>query len=705
MNDEHMIPPLRAEDAPRTDDEFEERWCGAGSSPAMLNAMLYQWWQDEAVRPRLYDWILRQRKGELLFPSRAREVPDQQGHASMLPGYRAAKLVVGGRVPEMLQDAKHFRNLPYRALSDGPLLLAADAPHQAVQGVGEQRDVVEALLASLALDPTHVEVLARAATESACVLPLKSGCFDLAALAQDVALRYLALMFGIPPYALPFVQAPLDAAYRSLNFVLVGRHFEPYSQAKGREAREAVDKLRAKLAQWIDHYARYRPHDAPSTAQLILPDDEPQEAKDVANAVLLVRRIDNQMGPGPLEDFVPLLARMADSLRGGQGALWSVEELGSLTMGLLGGAFGQIQSAICRGLRASLKTGEQVQDDPVPTSLQEALDFFRQGDPVAARTELQRGRLALLARLNSDPPAPILARRQLLGQAGAETPCLEWKPKYVKGGALPDHGVIDCLLATQPFEAFPLTDSVPSEAWRVFGAGVHVCPGRGVLGGSFPDIALPPIHHAVARLRGVVGLAEDRNTATNRVVGLKSRWGGVCESYPMRHDRRATIKQSCLNVVFDVKLPVSVHAEAIRTILTYGASRVEDSLNRTGIVHFAWFDLIEGDQKLLLQTAFDGDMNTYLRVFAKLEFPVFDALFEHLDDAPPRPARQFQAEFVETVMRHHRPPAAGYFYSAYPSASLSEIRHALPTRTPGPAADGSGTPTTTPVDDGAEQAS
>jgi hypothetical protein len=120
---------------------------------------------------------------------------------------------------------------------------------------------------------------------------------------------------------------------------------------------------------------------------------------------------------------------------------------------------------------------------------------------------------------------------------------------------------------------------------------------------------------------------------------------------------------------------VSVHAEALKTIIKFGAPIVEKKLNDAKLVHFASFLFIENDTKMMLQTIYDRDFDAYIEYFALQIGPLFDLVFAHIEDAPPSPVSEFPKEFVDTIRRYNVQPVAGYFYSAYPLAEVSMIRN------------------------------
>ena len=197
---------------------------------------------------------------------------------------------------------------------------------------------------------------------------------------------------------------------------------------------------------------------------------------------------------------------------------------------------------------------------------------------------------------------------------------------------------------------------------------VHQCVGQRVI--------YPALRHAVRSLLKQPGLAQVVVHPDVRPRPLEKRWGMICLSYPLQQDRGRRLKQRCLSVIMRVKEPIAEHAVQLMRVIAAGAPSIEEALNESCHVHFAFFQLLDGGRQLALFTVYDGDFDAYIEHFA-LKVELFDKLFEHIEEAPPLPVRSHPKEFVETIRRHDRQPAADYFYSAYGTASVSQIRHVL----------------------------
>ncbi len=77
-------------------------------------------------------------------------------------------------------------------------------------------------------------------------------------------------------------------------------------------------------------------------------------------------------------------------------------------------------------------------------------------------------------------------------------------------------------------------------------------------------------------------------------------------------------------------------------------------------------------------TIFDGDFEKYIQDFAEKTSIVFDAVFPHVDGAPPTPVAKNAQAFYQWALEANHPPIG--FYSAYPGLSVLDIRALLADR-------------------------
>lgn len=559
-----------------------------GASPSdryQANQLLYRWLNDDAQRARLYAQMKAAGRTTLRFPSLAYPATVER------PG--EAYLVT--HPDDIAHALQHLSVAPYAALGGGQFMLAMDAGPEHTA----QRNYALKLLDAVA---GHAETSAKLAFRRASVLAFKRADFDLAALAEAFALRYVSVLFGFPDQAYGVLKGTMARLYEELCFQILGRHFsgEPM---KPRPFVEPKDKL----DQWI---------------------------------------IDMLDGTGPTERRIsirdaakygrPVLAQMQDDDGG-----YDRQQLAVIVQGLMGGTIGNVQASVC--IVFSEWFNRRINGRPLLIDARAAL---------AAGEHRVLGGMMMNA-LMRNPPAAFLPRRsdgQSLRVAGAGS-------DFIPKGA-------ELVLALGAAERHEL----------VFGgrrddAGyIHQCVGQRVI--------YPALRHAAGRLLQQPGLAQVVTHPDVRPKPLEKRWGMICVSYPLQHDRGRQLRQRCLSVIMRVKEPVAEHAVDLLRVIAAGAPSIEEALNESRHVHFAFFQLLDGGRQLALFTVYDGDFDAYIEHFA-LKVELFDKLFEHIEDGPPLPVRSHPKEFIETIRRYDRQPVGDYFYSAYGGASVSKIRHGL----------------------------
>lgn len=197
------------------------------------------------------------------------------------------------------------------------------------------------------------------------------------------------------------------------------------------------------------------------------------------------------------------------------------------------------------------------------------------------------------------------------------------------------------------------------------GRGMHACLGR--------FLAKPLVTALVRHVIGLPGLANAIDPSNGKPREITKTWGFRCEQYPLSYRRSAVRKQQTLNVAMPIKPPISVNAMKLRELIAAAAPRVDQVLREARHVHFAWFEFSENDTYLVLHTVYDGDFDAYIQYFALRVGELFDVLFDYIDGAPPRPIRQFPAEFIALIAVFDRPPGANYLFSAYPGSETPTI--------------------------------
>jgi hypothetical protein len=99
-----------------------------------------------------------------------------------------------------------------------------------------------------------------------------------------------------------------------------------------------------------------------------------------------------------------------------------------------------------------------------------------------------------------------------------------------------------------------------------------------------------------------------------------------------------------------------------------GLFRAEDIVGR---VHYSRFTVLS-DKTLLFLGDFDGEFGPLMAHLAKLAGPVFDAIFQHVQNPPPVPVAANVDAFVKWTTAHliH----AVNLYTAYPNVTAKEIK-------------------------------
>ena len=106
----------------------------------------------------------------------------------------------------------------------------------------------------------------------------------------------------------------------------------------------------------------------------------------------------------------------------------------------------------------------------------------------------------------------------------------------------------------------------------------------------------------------------------------------------------------------------------------HGRDKGKEASDSIGTLHVAHWVPFEHNHMGFF-TIFDGDMEKYFQDFADKTSFVFDALFPHVDGAPPTPVAKNAQAFYQWGLDNNY-PAIG-FYSAYPGLSVQDIRALL----------------------------
>jgi hypothetical protein len=96
--------------------------------------------------------------------------------------------------------------------------------------------------------------------------------------------------------------------------------------------------------------------------------------------------------------------------------------------------------------------------------------------------------------------------------------------------------------------------------------------------------------------------------------------------------------------------------------------KVEDSL---GTIHSSRFTVLN-ENTLIFIGDFDGEVGPLMTELAKQAGPVFDAIFQHVENPPPTPTANNAEVFVEWVAGHLLSSAT--LFTAYPDVTAKEIK-------------------------------
>lgn len=299
----------------------------------------------------------------------------------------------------------------------------------------------------------------------------------------------------------------------------------------------------------------------------------------------------------------------------------SGEQLAVLVAGAIAGTVGNVQAAACIALHSMLNGHTTGQGCPVHQAL------------------------------ISDAPVPFVSRRAVKDD-----------------GALGINDGDDVVLALGAAVARCSSSSATAQHDMLFGAtpsATHPCTGR-EFGGRL-------VTKLVKHVLGLPHVAHQIDSVDGKPRRPERRWAFIYRSLPLTHRRDLCRLQQPLNVAMRVKSPVAEHAAQLRAVIRTAAPRIERALQASRHVHFAWFEFHDNDHTLVLHTVYDGDFNAYIEHFALEVGELFDLLFEHVEAAPPKPVKEHPFEFVQLIARFNRPPAGGYFFSAYPQTSCAQV--------------------------------
>ena len=617
--------------------KIEEFIATEKTSRFAASRLLFKWLSDDAERADLYRCLREERKERvLMFQSRAdvKERPTDAGESKFQQ--EVYLLTARSHIRDALTDSDTFSNAPYRVLGSGTFMLGLDgADHH------EQREFASAYLK---VDGLVIAALSNLAFKAAAVLPLKQRKFDLVDLSEQAASRFVGFLFGFAQADHALLETTMRMAYRGLNYQIVGRHFvsEPGTV---QEASIAMGALLKRVAYLIDLYREG------------VGREQKDEYKRINDELDELRIFEDKKGGKPLEKFEPVLRRIA--AQNEHAAIYSGAELAVIVVGLIAGTVGNVQASV------SIAIDEFFRDRGVLERARDAaLKSWLDDADYGATAELKA---SIWEALRLNPPATFLPRKTTKDWPDGNV--IIPKDSVVilaMGGATRDKESAPDEFKEDRNDPDPLIFGGPARE----GGFIHQCIGE--------HLAMPLATLIIRQVLRLPGLAQTLDPRTGEPMRLEKLWGIICQRYPLEFNREDILTQSPLIVIMKVRTPVSEHAEKLKQVIKYGAPRIEKKLRDAKHVHFAQFLFIENDSKLVLFTIYDRDFDSYIEHFALKIGPLFDRIFEHIQDAPPLPVNEFPKEFVDTIRRHNARPAGDYFFSAYPKADVSMITHKFP---------------------------
>lgn len=129
------------------------------------------------------------------------------------------------------------------------------------------------------------------------------------------------------------------------------------------------------------------------------------------------------------------------------------------------------------------------------------------------------------------------------------------------------------------------------------------------------------------------------------------------------------MSQNHFTLGFPLKLPAD--AKALSEQLPPLMPEMFQAQDAVGTIHYSRFTVLS-DKTLLFLGDFDGEFAQLMADLAKTAGPVFDAIFQHVNNPPPTPVASHSEAFVEWTAEHLLP--AVNLYTAYPGVTAKEVK-------------------------------
>jgi len=129
------------------------------------------------------------------------------------------------------------------------------------------------------------------------------------------------------------------------------------------------------------------------------------------------------------------------------------------------------------------------------------------------------------------------------------------------------------------------------------------------------------------------------------------------------------MSQNHFTLSFPLKSPAD--AKALAEQLPPLMPAMFKSADTIGTIHYSRFTVLS-DKTLLFLGDFDGEFARLMADLAKVTGPVFDRIFQHVENPPPSPVASNSEAFVEWTAGHL--VQAVNHYTAYPGVTAKEIK-------------------------------
>jgi cytochrome P450 len=579
---------------------------------------------------------------------------------------QAEAALKGGSVTYGLAD---YSNAPFGALGRSNFMLGMDDAQGLWDHDRQRKFAIDCLTEK---KPGETLGLCTISLRAAALLPLKKREFDVVALAEQAALRFVAFWFGFAQSDLPLLEACTRKATHALSYQTFARHFatDPAALLDNTNAMGALTRRAAELIDLFKHQHTAQQHDEFEAIRReldVLKAFEPDSVFEPWPAPPC-----NPSNPAgttstparPLAGFIPVMHIMADRARAeGGNNTYGRTDLAAIVTGLIAGTVGNVVGAVSLALQCFFECPSRLKKAQDAAAQGWLKDGHRAGDDAELTPYIWEA-------LRLNPPVAYLPRRST-------------RPLVLNGIKIPAGSelviAVGAATRNQPAnwaqpDSFDETSCAslgipydPLIFGGIPGSFLHQCLGQ--------HVAMPLVTHIVRQVLMLPGLAETINPRNGQRFGLTRQWGYHCLSYPLNYHRFELLRHSPLLLVMDLKAPSQQHAQTVRGLLQLLQPQLTQALQASGHVHFASFLLLENDSRLAMFAFIDQDINDHLPDLAHDLGPVLAPLLPHIRHAPRLPVKNHPWEFGEWLRRFNVAPVGDYVFSAYPNASLAMIRN------------------------------